>query len=83
MKKLLSFVGFTAAAVVSGTVVYLYLNDKEVHEKIDTAVASVGEAVREVKRGFELNRMAREEEKVSPLERNQAWTDEQWEALGI
>lgn len=83
MKKFLTFIGFTAAAVASSTVVYLYMNDKEVHEKVDNAIASVADAIREVKRGIEFNRMAKEGEKASSVERNQAWVDEQWEALGI
>lgn len=83
MNKLLSLVGFTAVAVISGTVAYLYVNDREVRTKIDRAVSSVGDAVREVKRSVELNRLARNEERANPTERNQAWVDEQWEALGI
>ena len=52
MKKLLSFIGFTAAAVVSSTVVYLYMNDREVRNKVDAAIASVGDAVpRRTRRG--------------------------------
>ena len=83
MKKLLSFIGFTAAAVVSSTVVYLYMNDREVRNKVDAAIASVGDAVREVKRGIETERGAKADTAGDPVARNQAWADEQWEALGI
>ena len=83
MKKFISFIGFTAAAVVSSTVVYLYLNDKEVHEKVDNAVSSVSDAVTEIKRSIELNRLMKESQKQDSTQRNQAWVDEQWEALGI
>ncbi len=83
MKKLLSFIGFTAAAVVSSTVVYLYMNDREVRNKVDAAIASVGDAVREVKRGIETERGAKADKVGDPVARNQAWADEQWEALGI
>ena len=83
MKKFLSFIGFTAAAVVSSTVVYLYMNDKEVHNKVDRAIASVGDAVREIKRGIETNKASKAGQESDPVGRNQAWADEQWEALGI
>lgn len=83
MKKLLSFIGFTAAAVVSSTVVYLYMNDREVRNKVDAAIASVGDAVREVKRGIETERGAKADKAGDSVARNQAWADEQWEALGI
>ena len=83
MKKLLSFIGFTAAAVVSSTVVYLYMNDREGRNKVDAAIASVGDAVREVRRGIETERGAKADKAGDPVARNQAWADEQWEALGI
>lgn len=83
MKKLLSFIGFTAAAIVSSTVVYLYMNDREVRNKVDAAISSVGDAVREVKRGVEAGRSSKMGEGGDPIARNQAWADEQWEALGI
>lgn len=83
MRKFLSFIGVAAAAAVSSAVVYLYLSDKEVHEKVDNAVASVADAVKEVKRGIELNKLSKKGEQGDPVVRNQAWADEQWEALGI
>lgn len=83
MKKLLSFVGFTAAAVISSTVVYLYMNDKEVHNKVDRAISSVGDAVREIKRGIEINKAFKNEKVADSVEQNQTWVDEQWEAIGI
>lgn len=83
MSKFLSFVGVTAAAVISSTVVYLYMSDKEVQDKVNKAVASVGDAISEIKNSIELNKLMRQEEQQNPTARNQAWADEQWEALGI
>ena len=83
MKKFLSCIGVTTLALVSGTVVYLYINDKEVQNKINRAVVAVGDAVNEVKRGIETARAVKQGEPVDPVAQNQSWADEQWEALGI
>ena len=83
MGKFLSFMGVTAAAVISSTFVYLYMTDKEVQEKVNTAVKSVGDAVVEVKNSIEMTKLSRQNQQQTPTERNQAWVDEQWDALGI
>ena len=82
MGKFLSFVGVTAAAVFSSTFVYLYMTDKEVQDKVNTAVKSVGDAVVEIKNSIEMTKLSRQGQQ-NPTERNQAWVDEQWDALGI
>jgi len=82
MKRFVSFLGVTAAAVISSTVVYLYMSDQEVHDKVNRAVKSVGDAVTEIRNSIELNRLMKQEQQ-NPTARNQAWADEQWEAIGI
>ncbi len=84
MKKFLSFFGFAAVAAVSGAVAYLYMNDKGVQEKVNRAVVSVGDAVTEIKSSLQDVRHTMGAEASSdPVARNQAWVDEQWEAIGI
>lgn len=83
MKNLFSSLCFVAGAAVSGTVVYLYMTDQEVKEKIDKAVSSVASAALEIKDGLEKCRFQKNRQAVSDLEKNRAWVDEQWEAIGI
>lgn len=83
MKGLLSCIGFAAVAAVSGTVVYLYINDRSVKTKVDTAIASVGSAVLQIKDSLQQSKAQREQERETSFERNRAWVDEQWDALGI
>lgn len=81
MKKILSVVGFSAAALVSGMVVYLYVTDKEVKEKVDKAFVSVKNATNVICRSIEVGRLARDEEVINPVTRNQRQVQMQWEAL--
>ena len=81
MKKILSVVGFSAAALVSGMVVYLYVNDKELKEKVDKAFVSVKNATNVIRRSIEVGRLARDEEVIDPVTRNQRQVQMQWEAL--
>ena len=83
MKNMLSFMGFAAVAAVSGTVAYLYVNDPSVKEKVDKAIASVGNAVFQIKESLQQTKEQREKEREESFERNRAWVDEQWDALGI
>ncbi len=79
--KLIGIVGFAAGAAALTTVV---MTDAEVRAKVADAAAKVKKAGREiadtVAAGVE---QARKEGDMSPAEKNQAWVDEQWEAIGI
>lgn len=83
MKGVLSFLGFAAAAATAGTIVYLYMNDRAVKEKVDIAIGSVANAVTEIKQSFETTVAKKQKEQADAMERNRAWVDEQWDALGI
>lgn len=84
MKRALSLIGFAAAAALTGVVAYLYMNDREVQEKVNRAVMNVGDAVTQIKASVQnLRRAAGQEGPADAVARNQAWADEQWEALGI
>ncbi len=83
MNKLFSTICFTAAAAISGTVVYLYMNDRDVKDKVDTAISSVVNAAVEIKSSLDKRRIQKEQEAKDSLEKNRAWVDEQWEAIGI
>lgn len=83
MKGVLSFMGFAAVAAVSGTVVYLYMNDPAVKDQVNKAIASVGTAVQQIKSSLQQRKDQQEQERETAYERNRAWVDEQWDALGI
>ena len=83
MKSIFSTLCFAAAVAVSGTVVYLYMNDQEVKEKVNKAASSVVSAALEVKDSLEKRKLQKEQQMASDLEKNRAWVDEQWEAIGI
>lgn len=81
MKRFLSAVGFSAVALVSGVVVYLYVTDKEVKDKVDQAVHSVKNAANVIRRSIEISRLGQDGEMVDPVTRNQNQVHKQWEAL--
>lgn len=83
MRKALAFVGFTAAAALSGVVAYLYMNDRDVQDKVNRAVMCVGDAVTQIKASVLDLRSVVQEDPDEAVARNQAWADRQWEALGI
>lgn len=83
MKGVLSFIGFAAVAAVSGTVVYLYVNDPAVKDQVNKAIASVGSAVQQITSTLQQRKEQQEQERETAFERNRAWVDEQWDALGI
>lgn len=83
MKGVLSFIGFATVAAVSGTVVYLYVNDPAVKDQVNKAIASVGTAVQQIKSSLQQHKEQQAQEQETAFERNRAWVDEQWDALGI
>lgn len=84
MGKLLKFVGIVGLAAGVAALTTIVMSDSEVRVKVVDAAVKVKKAVCEVAdtvaAGFD---QARKEGGMSAVEKNQAWVDEQWEAIGI
>jgi predicted small secreted protein len=84
MVKALKFIGVVGIAAAAAVVTTAVLTDETTRGKVVSAVDKVKNAAREVAStvadGIE---QARKEGSMTPAEKNQAWADEQWEALGI
>ena len=83
MKKGLFLLGLTACAAIVGTVTYLYRTDSEVREQVDAAAAGLRDVYREVGSRVRDRKVAAAENYQAEVAKNQAWADQQWEALGI
>jgi hypothetical protein len=83
MKGWIGAIGCVAAAAVSGTVVYLYLNDREVRAKVNAAVESVRDAVDEIGLRVSTLHKGTTVSYQQADDQNRAWVEQQWEALGI
>ncbi|MBS5451100.1 MAG: hypothetical protein KHY83_11595 [Coriobacteriia bacterium] len=80
--------GFFAACMLSiaasaAVVVYAYRTDERVRETVDTAMKSVGELVGVIKERVQDKKQEDVLKEQEETHRNQAWADQQWEALGI
>lgn len=83
MRGLLKGLGIAAFAALSGTVAYLYVTDNDVKVKVDRAVQGVADVAQEVKNKVMNLKGRQATSEYDEVMRNQAWVDEQWEALGI
>lgn len=83
MRGLLKGLGIAAFTALSGTVVYLYMTDNDVKVKVDCAVQGVADVAQEVKNKVMNLKGRQATSEYDEVMRNQAWVDEQWEALGI
>lgn len=83
MKNGLYLLGITACALVAGTVAYLYRTDSEVRSQVDEAVTSVRDLCSVVGERIRASKVAKKQSYENDVERNKAWADQQWEALGI
>ena len=83
MKKGLFLLGLVSCAAVATVVTYLYRTDEEVHEKVGEAAKSVGSLYDLVSDKIRKKAEAEQQEYEDEVARNQAWADQQWEALGI
>ena len=84
MKGIVKFLGIVGVAVGAAAVTAIALNDEQVRTKVAHATEqvklSVQEIVATVAEGVD---QVRKEASLNQVEKNQAWVDEQWEALGI
>ena len=83
MKNGLYLLGITACALVAGTIAYLYRTDSEVRGQVDDAVSSVRDLCSVVGERIQVSKVAKKQAYEDDVERNRAWADQQWEALGI
>ena len=84
MKGIVKFLGIVGVAVGAAAVTVIALNDEQVRAKVVHATEQVKHGVQEivvtVAEGVD---QVRKEASLNQVEKNQAWVDEQWEALGI
>lgn len=84
MKGIVKFLGIVSVAVGAAVVTVVALNDEQVRAKVAHATEQVKHGVQEivatVAEGVD---QVRKEACLNQVEKNQAWVDEQWEALGI
>lgn len=84
MKGIVKFLGIVGVAVGAAVVTVVALNDEQVRAKVVHATEQVKHGVQEiaatVAEGVD---QVRKEASLNQVEKNQAWVDEQWEALGI
>lgn len=84
MKGIVKFLGIVGVAVGAAAVTVIALNDEKVRAKVVHATEQVKHGVQEivatVAEGVD---QVRKEASLNQVEKNQAWVDEQWEALGI
>lgn len=83
MKRGFIFACVLSLAATAAVVVYAYRQDKDVRDKIDTAVKSVSDFAGVMKDRSEQKKAQSAYEDEQARLRNQAWADQQWEALGI
>ena len=80
--------GFFAACLLSvagsaAVVVYAYRNDDKVREAVDGALKGIGEFVDAIRERSDAKKQNEALQDQEATQRNQAWADQQWEALGI
>lgn len=84
MKGIVKFLGIVSVAVGAAAVTVIALNDEQVRAKVAHATKQVKHGVQKivatVAEGVD---QVRKEASLNQVEKNQAWVDEQWEALGI
>lgn len=84
MKGIVKFLGIVGVAVGAAAVTVIALNDEQVRAKVVHATEQVKHGVQEiVATVVEGVDQVRKEASLNQVEKNQAWVDEQWEALGI
>ena len=84
MKGIVKFLGIVGVAAGAAAVTVIALNDEQVRTKVVHATEQVKHGVQEiVATVVEGVDQVRKEASLNQVEKNQAWVDEQWEALGI
>ncbi len=84
MKGIVKFLGIVGVAVGAAVVTVVALNDEQVRAKVVHATEQVKHGVQEIAATVvEGVDQVRKEASLNQVEKNQAWVDEQWEALGI
>lgn len=80
MKKFVKLVGVLGLAAGAAAVTTFVLNDAQTRQKVSQAAQKAKKAAREFADGFS---EGIRHSGMTQTEKNQAWVDEQWEALGI
>lgn len=84
MRKFIKVLGIVGVAAAAAVVTSSVLSDQETLNKVNDAADKVKKAAQElVKTVQEGIAQAQKQAGMSADEKNQAWADEQWEALGI
>ena len=84
MKGIVKFLGIVGVAVGAAVVTVVALNDEQVRATVVHATEQVKHGVQEIAATVvEGVDQVRKEASLNQVEKNQAWVDEQWEALGI
>ena len=84
MRKFIKVLGIVGVAAAAAVVTSSVLSDQETLNKVNDAADKVKKAAQElVKTVQEGIAQAQKQTGMSADEKNQAWADEQWEALGI
>ena len=84
MKGIVKFLSIVGVAVGAAVVTVVALNDEQVRAKVVHATEQVKHGVQEIAATVvEGVDQVRKEASLNQVEKNQAWVDEQWEALGI
>ena len=84
MKGIVKFLGIVGVAVGAAVVTVVALNDEQVRAKVVHATEQVKHGVQEIAATVvEGVDQVRKEASLNQVEKNQAWVDEQWEALDI
>ena len=84
MKGIVKFLGIVGVAVGAAAVTAIALNDEQVRTKVAHATEQVKHGVQEIVATVaECVDQVSKEASLNQVEKNQAWVDEQWEALGI
>ncbi len=84
MKKFFKVLGVVGIAAAAAVVTSSVLSDQEtlnkVNDALDKAKKAANAVVKTVREGIE---QAQRQAGMNADEKNQAWADEQWEAIGI
>lgn len=84
MKRFLKLIGIVGLAAGAAALTTVVMSDAEVRAKVADAACKVKKAAHEVADTVAAGvNQARKEDGMSAAEKNQAWVDEQWEAIGI
>lgn len=83
MKRGIVIAGIALGAAVAYLAVKTYREDEEIRTKVDASVESVTNLVQLIQQRKQAREAAEQKREAEQIKQNQAWADQQWEALGI